>query len=570
MVSSKLVFKKGEHMVSVHINSNAMRLKHTVVLLVGVFASFSAFAQNTLNKEVQVVRTYEPVLSDAFKINQLPTISDTVKIVPHLSYSIIPKIANTQFRVSPIPAAKLIGEPISAITPYYVRLGFGTTLSPLIEAYYGSLRQDDLSYGGFLRHFSSAGKVKLDNGKKERVLESENEAGFYGKKIFNTSAFEGGVLYKRNRFTFYGADPLYTGDIKGDSLKQVYHRLGVDLSLHSLYTDSTHFNYAGRVGYTYFGDKFSMTENNLDILVSGNKFFESQRIGGDIEIIHIAKSSELSSNPNSIFRISPWMGVFGTDWRAKAGVNMVSDSWGGKSDVFIYPIGELSYDVISHYFIPYINIGGKLAVNSYEKIMAENPYVMPGLNVRNTNHKFIFEAGLKGKFSSSVSFNVAGSYSLSDSLYFFVNNFAENPSQFGVVYDNAQVTHFFGELVVGIQQNFSLMGRGEVTRYALDKLAKPWQKPGWEITVSALGNFKEKLYVKGSLVASGDRYALSESGDAVKMSPYVDLSLGFEYRMSKSFSLFLDFNNILGESYYQWYRYSTYGFNALAGVTLSF
>jgi len=570
MVPVKLALNNIEHMGFVHKNRKVMRLKHSVVLLFGIFASFSALAQNTLNKEVQVVRAYEPVLSDAFKINLLPAINDTVRQLPNLSYSIIPKVANTQFRVSPMPAAKLIGEPISEITPYYVKLGFGTTLSPLIEAYYGSLRQDDLSYGGFFRHFSSAGKVKLDNGRKEKVLESESEAGFYGKKIFQTSAFEGGVFYKRNRYTFYGADPTYTGDLGGDSLRQVSHRFGVDLALHSLYTDSTHFNYAGRVGYTYFGDKFSMTENNLDILVSGNKFFEQQRIGGEVEIIHIAKSSDLSANPNSIFRIAPWMGVFGADWRAKAGVNMVSDSWGGKSDVFIYPLGELSYDVISHYFIPYISIGGKLEVNSYEKIMAENPYIMPGLNVRNTNHKFIFEAGLKGKFSSSVSFNVAGSYSLSDSLYFFVNNFSENPSKFGVLYDNAQVTHFFGELVVGVQQHFSLMGRGEVTRYAMDKLAKPWQKPGWEVTVSALGNFKEKLYIKGSLVAVGDRYALAENGDAIRLDPYADLSLGFEYRMSSSFSLYLDFNNILGKSYYQWYRYSTYGFNALAGITLSF
>ncbi|HUX54199.1 MAG TPA: hypothetical protein VMV56_07290, partial [Williamwhitmania sp.] len=140
MVPVKLALNNIEHMGFVHKNRKVMRLKHSVVLLFGIFASFSALAQNTLNKEVQVVRAYEPVLSDAFKINLLPAINDTVRQLPNLSYSIIPKVANTQFRVSPMPAAKLIGEPISEITPYYVKLGFGTTLSPLIEAYYGSLR----------------------------------------------------------------------------------------------------------------------------------------------------------------------------------------------------------------------------------------------------------------------------------------------------------------------------------------------------------------------------------------------------------------------------------------------
>ena len=198
------------------------------------------------------------------------------------------------------------------------------------------------------------------------------------------------------------------------------------------------------------------------------------------------------------------------------------------------------------------------------------------MNVQNTNHKFSFEGGLKGKFSSSVSFNVAGSYTLSDSLYFFVNDFSTNPSTFGVVYDNAQVTHFFGELVIGVSHSLNLMARGEVTRYSLDKVSKPWQKAPWEITLSSVYNMKDKIYLKASLVGVGERFAYAGDGGtpgaitSVKLDPFVDLSLGLEYRLSKAFSVYADFNNIAGGSYYQWYRYSTYGFNALAGVTLSF
>lgn len=538
--------------------------------------SLYSFAQNPIDKEVQVVRAYEPVLSDAFKINQLPTIADTVKLVPKLSYSIFSKVTNTQFRVSPMPAAKLIGEPVSVITPFFVKVGMGTTLSPLIEAYYGNLRQADMNYSAYFRHFSSAGNVKLDNGSTRKVLQSETAAGLNGKKIFKTYAFEASMDYNRNRATFYGVDPTFSGSIEGDSLKQVANRFGVELGVYSLYTDSTHLNYQGKVGYTYFSDKFSMSENNLDITLSGNQFFQTERVGGEIQIMHIAKSSELSKDPNTVFRLSPWIGLFGPDWRARAGANFVSNTWGGKNDVYIYPLGELSYDVIGHYFIPYINIGGHLEVNSYEKIFKENPYVTPGLNVRNTNHKFRFEGGLKGKFSSSVSFNVAGSYSLSDSLYFFVNDFSTNPSTFRVVYDNAQVTHFFGELVVGVSHSFSLIGRGEVTRYSLDKLSKPWQKPPWEVTVSSLFNLKDKVYIKASLVGMGERYAYAGDGGtpgaitSVKLDPSVDLSLGLEYRLSKTFSVYADLNNITGDRYYKWYRYSTYGFNALAGITLSF
>lgn len=62
--------------------------------------------------------------------------------------------------------------------------------------------------------------------------------------------------------------------------------------------------------------------------------------------------------------------------------------WGGKNDVYIYPLGELSYDVIGHYFILTLILVVTWRLTSLRKIFRENSYVSPGLNVMNTNHKF--------------------------------------------------------------------------------------------------------------------------------------------------------------------------------------
>lgn len=123
----------------------------------------------------------------------------------------------------------------------------------------------------------------MDNSSKKKVVQSETAAGITGKKIFKTYAFEASLDYNRNRATFYGVDPTFTGSIEDDTLKQVANRFGVELGLYSLYTDSTHFNYRGRVGYTYFNDKFSMSENNLDVTFFGNQFLKTERVGGEIQ-----------------------------------------------------------------------------------------------------------------------------------------------------------------------------------------------------------------------------------------------------------------------------------------------
>jgi len=47
------------------------------------------------------------------------------------------------------------------------------------------------------------------------------------------------------------------------------------------------------------------------------------------------------------------------------------------------------------------------------------------------------------------------------------------------------------------------------------------------------------------------------------------VNINLEYRLSKFFSGFLNFNNILGH-YDAWYAYPTMGFNVMGGITYSF
>ncbi|MCC6690463.1 MAG: hypothetical protein IT235_02915, partial [Bacteroidia bacterium] len=49
-----------------------------------------------------------------------------------------------------------------------------------------------------------------------------------------------------------------------------------------------------------------------------------------------------------------------------------------------------------------------------------------------------------------------------------------------------------------------------------------------------------------------------------------DINLGAEYKYSKLFTLFVNFNNIAGFRYYRWDNYPTQRFLILGGLTITF
>ena len=141
-------------------------------------------AQDEIKKEIVVVKPYEPSLSDAFKINVLPRVSDSISIRPDFNYSIEPRKFETAFHVRPISPAKLVGAPLKKLYKSYLKIGVGNYLIPLGELRINSLRSKKSQWGLSLRHYSINGKIKLDNDQKVSPGYFENSGNLYGKKIF--------------------------------------------------------------------------------------------------------------------------------------------------------------------------------------------------------------------------------------------------------------------------------------------------------------------------------------------------------------------------------------------------
>src|SRR3989304_7378333 len=88
---------------------------------------------DTIN--VEIIKEYEPTISDAYKINDNPRIYDTVPFAPKLTYSIKSSKINTVFDVEPINPAKIKGEPLVKLYKNYAKLGFGTNTTSYAELF---------------------------------------------------------------------------------------------------------------------------------------------------------------------------------------------------------------------------------------------------------------------------------------------------------------------------------------------------------------------------------------------------------------------------------------------------
>ncbi len=552
-------------------------VKSLVLIVVLTLLGNTLFAQDEkLTKEVQVVRPYEPSISDAFKLNLMPQVEDTTRIVPTFTYNLALRPTTTEFPVTPIPHARMVSEPLNKVYRGYIKAGFGNYTSPLGEIYFANSRSKDYSWGAWITHHSSFGSVKLDNNDKINAPYQLSRASVFGKRIFSKSALSGEIGYKQHNYNFYGIDTLIdltTTQI--EAVEQMQRNIFVGGSYYSTHSDSLHINYNLNARFNAFSDAHSMEQNTFSLSAKADKFFRIERVGGDISFTHHMRSTTLNPTNNSILKVNPWIGLFGKQWRAKAGIGFALDNNNDLSQTYFFPVGHLSYDIVGNYVIPYFEFGGYLEDNNYAKILSENPWIRPGLNILNTNRKMIMKGGVKGNFSPRMAYNLSASFSLIDSMYFFVNNKTTGnnylDNYFEVVYDNPTYKHFMGELTIAPTTRIKFFIQAEYNSYALQDIDYPWHKPDYVGRFIANYNLRNKFILKASFYIEGKRWIQTANPiEPIQINGLMDANVGIEYRYNSWLSAFIDLNNITSNRYQIWYLYPAQQFNMKLGFSVAF
>jgi len=209
-------------------------------------------------------------------------------------------------------------------------------------------------------------------------------------------------------------------------------------------------------------------------------------------------------------------------------------------------------------------------------ISRENPFFGRNVMLNNTNEKLGIKAGTSIKLEHDLMFVGSVKWSRIKDQPFYYANF-EIPSTFAMVYDKATLLNFRASLEYKNAEKISFAFSADYNKYKTDQLNEQLYIPALRVGISGHYAIAEKIYLKADVFynsdVSGNTYISDStivSAQFVNIKGWLDANVGIDYRYSKVLSAFVSLNNIGFSRYFRWYKYPSYRFLGMAGVTYSF
>lgn len=544
--------------------------------------STSVFAQSNspTDSTVLIINSgFKPFLTDAFKIKDNPSIKDTGKIIPKLSYTFLDKQIPVGFDIDPIKAAKIKGEPLVKLYRGYAKVGFGTNTTPLAEVYYNAKRSKTFSYGFFGKHLSSTGIAK-----NKFSSYSDNHLSFFGKHFSKEFTTIGKVGYTRNVNHYYGLSDQALFNLQNDlrkSTEQFINKLDVAFSLARNFTDSNQFDYNVDVDFHNLRDRFDVSENHLELAGNLSKYHKQELYSLGIEVNYNKLINPLSLDRNLVLGLNPTISTSTDKWQFKVGIGLYLNSFPDTKFHF-YPKAEFKYNIVENLIIPYVGIKGGLISNNLNNFYTENPFIdTEKLVTQNSNQKYDIYGGIRGSLSSKVTFNTSFSQQKMEGLPLYVKDFSDLENKFLLTYDTLNISTITGELAYQKLEKIKILLGAKYFKYDPRNELKAWHKPDLKISLSGVYDLSDKIIVRADFYYFSQQYAKSfetittnnttvTTEFSQKLKGLFDANIGLEYRYTKKLSAFINFNNIGSVRYEKFQDYPTQKFGVLGGLTYSF
>lgn len=566
-----------------------------------VFSQKKPKKKDSIVEVINVITSYTPTISDAFKIKKTPKIilSNTTS-KKKLSYSIFSApVASTFVPKSGVVKGIDVGKK-ERLFDNYLALGFGNYTTPFIEFFLHQNRKFETDYGIYLKYTSS------ENGVKNTFLNNEfstlNLGGFYLKEERGFTWKIGGNMYQK-QYNWYGLPNISfdNNTINSIAAKQTYGFYEVESEV--VFEDSYFDNIKGAL--SLFDDKFGSKEVGFLLKPSLkiplgfiSKNLSELELETNINYLQGEFEQNYLNNSNikySFFNLGIHP-VYRVNWNKlsiKLGskIYLTSDIENSLTDILAYPDLEITYPVITNLINLYAGVGGDLYMNSFQKFSEQNQFVSPTLFLTQTNEQYNLFGGINGTISSNISFNVKASYkSDEDHALFLRNNSKSNGvfnastsllgyeygNSFNVFYDDISTLSIFGEIEIDASKRFSIGATIQTNSYTTTFQQEAWNLPKIEGTI--YGKYKNNnWYANANIFFVGNRMDVQYNGtfpstiaSIESLDAFTDMNLNGGYHFSDFFSAFVKLNNILGTDYDRYANYNVLGFQALAGITYKF
>jgi outer membrane receptor protein involved in Fe transport len=604
-----------------------MKLHYTTIFIAGLMLCISnaiVAQQSSKTKKntgldettVEVVTDYSEKLLETDKIGIKYNTDDSLtyqKIT--FTYPFIAHDMQSSFSLETIPAISMATD--NLVMPNmgygYLRAGFLFPLTPEADGYFHHSLSKKSAVSIYLKHRSYWGKSPLYDQAPvttdpipDKILSAHEttQAGAVLQHLFKHTAIDVKAEYKHQSLLYYGRDTLllkeniangYTDKITGSSyvrdfMRQTFNIVNVDARVYTLNSANKKFSFSVQASFDYLKESAHRFDHKpISQHVVGVNGFFNYKIASHHTLnlqLHTktynrdSLSNRLSSG---LLHVMPSYTYQSDLLKASAGLNIEGIYNGHGLSYNFYPSLAFHFITFDGLFTPYLEVAGGSMLNNYEKIITENPYVLPGLDVSNTRTRIEGEAGARGKFSTIFAYRLSASYAMVDNMYFFVNSTepiatddVTNPNQylrsnFDVLYDN--ISKFTAGLELSAKFRYiEAMIFSNYTKYSMDMQEKPWHKPAIEAGLQVRYKWNPYIFTLDALYRGETPVLLPEAYAAHTTSTkaYLNLGLTAEYRITEKFSVFLQGKNLLNQHYQNYYLYYHPGITIGGGISYSF
>jgi hypothetical protein len=566
-----------------------------------VLAQNNNQAKDTIKTEViNVVTSYTPTISDAFKIKKNPKIvlgKNSQK--KQLKYQIFSApVASTFIPKSGVAKGISMGVKERLYKNYFAA-GYGNNATPFVETFLHHATRFKNDFGVYARYFSSENSI--DNALLNSNF-SNLSFGAYYQQEERYFTWKIGTNYQKDTYNWYGLPtaitftPATLGAIDSEQSYSNFDLEG-DIVFEDFYINSV------KTKVSSFSDALSSKELRFTLqpqfkisLKNIGRKFNDLILDSSIDYIN-GEFAQSYSSPNkfefSFFTVGlmPKYNFEYNDFIFRLGTKLyfTSDLENKLSQVFIYPDVNIAYPLVANYVNIFLGAGGDLKSNTFKDFSQENPYISPTQFITQTNKKYEFYAGFNGKLSQNVNYNLRASYSDEDDKAMFLRNNSksngvnttgllgyEYGNSFSVVYDDVKTLRFFGEFSVDVNRNLVVGANGEFNSYTLTNQAEAWNLPTMSSEVFA--NYKRnKWYAGANVFIVSERFDVNYSGiypssisGTQSLKSYVDVNLNGGYHFNDKFSAFVRLNNLTNADYQRFSNFQVQGFQVLGGISYKF
>ncbi len=583
-----------------------------------VSSSVIVFAQQdtSLSREVEVVKAYNPTITDANKISNMPKIEDEEHEKPSFDYSIFSQPIYNTFSVNELKAASFVPETKEDPGFGLVRAGVGNYYKPYGEVFFNSQKMRNTIFGLHGKHLSSHGKITLEGDDRVDAPFSENEAEMFIKHLYRSSVLSVNLGFNHDGFNYYGypVDPIpdllkeedQEINLLGD--RQTFSRASLDINLENVAARNNDLTFDFDFLYHYFGTKTGQRENFGEFIVDVEKPLDTGTGALEAGITFVQADEifnrnmmEMGKRQQVWLMAKPSYLLGGDVANIRFGINgwFVFDN--AADDLAkLAPVIRANFVPVKEIINIFAGVDGNYINNHYSKIAYENPFVDPLHDVKSTFERFRFYGGFDGKLAAKTNFKLAADYSMfTEKPYYYLFRYAHpsgvggpiTDNDFQVLYDNSNRLKLNLEIYHAAFDKVTLLLEGNYYIYEMESLDEAWNLPEWDAKLSMGYQASEQLSLSADLFLTGQRKALILEvpvadprpltnrdlilhDDLKKHSyplPFIfDLNVNGTYKITERFSVFAQLNNFGFQNYQRWLGYPVQSFNVLGGLSYAF